>query len=116
MPIDYHEVKRKSKETGARTLKIYPPVLISKRNSKSAFSIKIFDTEMMRDILADNFFLNDAGIGQLTIDVAINPETQRAYTYIPTKSLECLHGELNPNFHGFDNETREKILNGEKIR
>lgn len=114
--INYYEVKQTHKDTGKRTMNIFPPILVSKRNNKSVFSIKIFDTEMMRDILKDNYFLSPNGFGNLTIDVKVNPETKRAYTYIPNKSLEIMYGELNPNFHGFDSETRDKILRGEKTR
>lgn len=108
--INYHQEKKIAKDKEKRTLRIYPPIFFSKRNDNSAFSIKIFDTEMMRDILAENYYLDDSGKGCLTIDFTVKEGTKRIYSYIPTESLRVLYGEENPNFFGLTKEQRQKIL------
>lgn len=110
MPIDYHKVRQTSIETGKRTDNIYPPVLFSKRNSRTAFTIKIFDTEMMRDILEENYYLNQSGVGCLSIDFLENKDTNKLYSVIPTRGLQVLYGEENPNFYALTSEQRDKIL------
>jgi len=110
MAINYEEEKAKAIKAGKRTLKIYPPILFSKRNRNSSFSIKIFDIEMMRDILAENFYLNDVGIGNLAIDFQINPDTKKVYSYIDTRNLQYVYGQENPNFYLLTAEQRKRIL------
>lgn len=112
--IDYYLEKRNAKEKSRRTIRIYPPVYFSKRNEKSAFTIKIFDTEMMRDILKENFYLDEGGRGCLSIDFSFNPQTNRIYSYIPTESLQVVYGVENPYFYALSSEQRNKILNERK--
>lgn len=107
MAIKYKDVREEHFRQDKIPMHLYPPIMVGKRNKNSVLSVKIYDVEMMINILRENFFFDKVGSPQFIFDIRYSDNTGRVYTICDTRNFEVLFGRENPNYLFIHPEKRD---------